>query len=161
MPNPLIANYPIPQKSRTIGSIKSTFLRNLDKTSQVVASRTSSFTPSSINHPTPPNELVGDLEENDQEDILAINQVIDNLFSDNPANSPLEFEYPPSTKNIPTTPLTPDHSPSPSPPPNSELFPNPEPLDLNPLDTHQAASSTQEAQTGIPPTNEVHPNEDQ
>ena len=101
------------------------------------------------------------MEENDQEDTLAINQEIDNLFSDDPSNSPPEVEDPPLTKNIPNTPLTPDHSPSPSPPLNPEPFPNPEPPISTPQDTHRATSSTQEAQIEIPPTNEVQPNEDQ
>ena len=83
-----------------------------------------------------------DLEENDQEDILAINQVIDSLFSDDHANSPPEVKDPPSTENIPTTRLKPGHSPSLSPLPNSKLLPNPEPLASNPSDTHQYASST-------------------
>ena len=87
--------------------------------------------------------------------------MIENLFSDDAANSPPEFEDPPLTKNISTTPFTLDNSPSPSPPPNTEPLPNPEPPISTPPDTHRDASSIQEAQTEIPPTNEVQPNEDQ
>ena len=85
--------------------------------------------------------------------------MIDKLLFDDPANSPLEVEDPLSAENIPTTPITPDHSPSPSPPPNPKPLPNLEPPISTPPDTHQVASSTQEAQTEIPPTNEAHPNE--
>ena len=144
-----------------MGTIKSIFLRNPDKTSQIVASRTSSFTPSDVSHPLPANEPARDAEEDNQEDILVINQAIDNLLSDDPSNSPPEVEDPLSTENIPTTPITPDHSPSPSPPPNPEPFPNPEPPISTPPDTHQAASSTQETQPRIPPTNEDQQPRDQ
>ena len=87
--------------------------------------------------------------------------MIDNLFSDDPANSPPKVKDPLSTNNVPTTPITLDHSPSPPPPPNPEPLPNPEPPISTPPDTHQDTSSTQEVQKKIPPTNEVHPNEDE
>ena len=137
-----------------MGTIKSIFLRNPDKTSQIVARRTSSFTPLDVLNPIQANEPTRDAEEDNQEDILAINQVIDSLFSDDPSNSPLEVEDPLSTNNIPTTPITQDHSPSPPPLPNPKPLPNPEPPFSTPPDTHRAASSTQEAQPEIPPTNE-------
>ena len=150
--------FQIPQNPRTVGSMRSTFLRNFDTTSQIAANRTSSFIPLDISHHLPANETVRELEEDTQEDI---NQVIDNLLSDEPAISPPEVENPLSIEKIPTTPITPDHSPSPVPHTNLEQFPNPEPPTSNPLETHRVASSTQEAQIEIPSTNEDQQPENQ
>ena len=140
-----------------MGTIKSIFLRNPDNTSQIVTSHTSSFTPLDVLNPIQANEPTRDAEEDNQEDILAINQVIDNLFSDDPANSPPKVEDPLLTHNIPTTPITPDHSPSPPPLPNPEPLPNPKPSVLepyvpNPPETHPATEHTQEIQPEVPPT---------
>ena len=131
----------IPQKPRSVGVIKSTFVRNLDKTSQIVTSRTSSIIPFNISHQPPSNEPARDAEEDNLEDI---NQVINNLFSDNPDDSPPEVNKPLLIENTPTTPITPDHSPFPSPHTNPKPLPNMEPPISTPLDTHQIASSTQE-----------------
>ena len=141
-----------------MGTIKSTFLRNPDKTSQIVASHTSSFSSSDISNPIPTNEPTRDIEEDNQEDI---NQVIDNLFSHDLENSPPEFEDPTSNDNIPTTPITLDHSPSPPPLPNPKPLPNLGPPVSNPPDTHQATSSTQETQLEIRPTDKDQQPENQ
>ena len=71
----------IPQNLRSMGIIKSTFLRNPDKTSQVVASQTSSFILTDIPHPPLANDPARDVEE---ENLEEINLVINNLYSDDP-----------------------------------------------------------------------------
>ena len=65
--------------------LKSTFLRNPDKTAEVVASRTTSIIPTDIDNPLPSNELTGNEEEESMDEI---NQEIDELFSDIPKGSP-------------------------------------------------------------------------
>ena len=72
-------------KSRSVGVIKSTFVRNPDKIAQVVSSRTSSLILADIPHPPLANEPSRDVEE---ENLEEINWVIDNLFSDYPEDSP-------------------------------------------------------------------------
>ena len=117
-----------------MGFIQSTFLRNPDKSSQLVAAQTSSFTPTF----TPANELIRDLEDDDQGDALEIDQNIDNLFdcieSNDPIHPQLEVKNPISTEGIPTTQVTSSHSSPPSPPPTSEPLPNPEPPSSPPLE---------------------------
>ena len=68
----------IAQKPRSAGTIKSIFLRNPNKTSQIVTSRTSSFIPFDIPYPPLANESAKDVEEYNLKDI---NRVIDNIFS--------------------------------------------------------------------------------
>lgn len=130
-------------------------MRNPDKTTQVVASRTSSFIPANIPHPPLSIEPARYVEE---ENLEEINQVIDNLLYELPKDSPPQFEDP-IPDHIPATPIMFDHSPSP-PLPNLESAPEPsapetsvsEPSAKNPLDTHPVAKLIQETQPEVPLT---------
>ena len=102
-----------------------------------------------------------------------INREIDELFSDLQEGSPPQI-HDPTFDHIPTTPITPDHSPSPSPspPPSPNPKPAPEPAASkqpqpqpsvpttsvsgpsvqNQPDTHPATTLIQPTQLEIPPT---------
>ena len=144
-----------------MGILKSSFLRNPNKSSQVVTSQTSSFTPSIINHPLLVNELdEGDLDTN-HEVVRLGNQELDNLFNSMESNKyvdlQLKIEDPVPESALPATPLTPDHSPSPSPPASLKPPPNIEPPSSPPLHMQTTTSPIHEIQSVNPTVTEVQP----
>ena len=106
-----------------MGIIKSSFIRNLEKSSHVVATQISSFTPSIPNPPPQVNEVEEGaivLDANYQVETLETNQEIANLIdskeTDNPVDFQHEFENLMPTYDLPTTPSNPEKLPSPTPP---------------------------------------------
>ena len=121
-----------------MGLIRSSYIRNPNKTTTVVAAQISSFTPNI------PKTLVKEaddetltIEGNDQAALDAeITNPMDVEEIDNPVDLQLEFENPTSTSHLRTTPLTLDDSPfpSPSPPLDPGSHHNPEPPSSPPLE---------------------------
>ena len=106
-----------------MGIIKSLFIRNPDKSSHIVATQISSFTPSIPNPPSPVNEVDEGavvLDVDDQVETLATNQEISNLINSEETDNPIKFQ--PEVENLmpiddlPTTPSNPEKLPSPTPP---------------------------------------------
>ena len=103
--------------------IKSSFIRNPDKSSHVVTTQISSFTPSIPNPPSPVNEVEEGavvLDADNQVETLATNQEISNLIDSEETDNPIDFQ--PEVENLmptddlPTTPSNPEQPPSPTPP---------------------------------------------
>ena len=113
-----------------MGVIKSSFIRNLDKSSQVVVTHISSFIPSTETHPllvNEANESAIDIHTNHQIETLTTDQEIDNLLNSEETDNRVDSQ--PEVKNImligtlSTTPSTPKYPPAPTSPPTSALPP--------------------------------------
>ena len=81
-------------KPKVVGVIKSSFVRNPNKSSQVVATQISSFIPSTKNIPPLVNEVdkgLVDLDTNYQLETLEIDQDIDNLLESEEINNPFDL----------------------------------------------------------------------
>ena len=84
-----------------MGIIKSSFIRNPNKSSHVVATQISSFTPSIPNPPPPVNEVDEGavvLDADNQVETLATNQEIANLIDSEETDNPIEFQ--PKVENL-------------------------------------------------------------